>query len=265
MNEDPDETPPCPPTWRADLVDRADLEASFRALAPHEHFFAEALRGWVRTLQLRIAEAEEHFGHARELARGVRPTVANIARRFLSEVYSSECTLLKGPPPLRSRPPLSSPLPPAEIASEWPEVRLVVELCRAFEGRFLLHAGDCERGARLFGRLLAERRRESGSELAAWYLGLAACQHGLELDEPSIRSIENAELATLNAAATLSAARDAASLAAFWSFLGSPDRASEWTLFLRRLPCPEATRDAFRERSDRISQRCHALGRLVVL
>src|SRR5690606_21440056 len=240
-------------------------DAAYAALGRCDHFYTEALRGWVRTLQLRLSEAESHFDRSRELARGIPSTIPNLTRRFLSEAYSAECALLRGPPPRSERVPLTTPAPAGSIASERPEVRVVIESCRACEARFLLHAGDFERGARIFGRLLSERQGERGAELAAWYLGLAACQHGLDLGEPAIRSLENAELATLSAEGALPALRDAACLAAFWTSLGAADRAREWRIFLDRFPCPEPTRTVFRRRSEIIARRCRELGWLVVL
>ena len=79
-----------PDGWFEEFFDKANLGRSYELLEGLDHFYAATLRGRIRSLQLRTAEAWEHFDEAVELARAAPSTIANLVRQVLLHLYLFE-------------------------------------------------------------------------------------------------------------------------------------------------------------------------------
>ncbi|MBN1442041.1 MAG: hypothetical protein JXA90_04990 [Planctomycetes bacterium] len=253
-----------PGGWKETLYGKADLEASYRELASCEHFFAEGLCGYIRSLQLQFRDAWHHFDRAARMGEAVEDDIPTLIQKFLLEIYRFENALVETPVTLEpslleTRVPLAS----AGVFDEYPEVERVIRLRMFCEAKVLLHLGECERAADIYDALIRKGACSTPEQLAGFYLDLAACQQGLgELDLVD-RSLENCELAVAAIDGALEAARQSASLYAFYRFLGETAKADGWRGFLLHLRCPSETKALFVGRAQRLLQRCLQHSRLV--
>ena len=254
-----------PTGWLDRFLGRADLERSFAELVG-EHFHIETFRGRIRSLQLRIDEAWEHFDRAEELVEEVEETIPNLVRQFLLEVYRFDHALTEAPlDPDVVIPPLSVPWVSRDILSAYPEVRFVLLLRKGTEARLRLHTGEVDSSIRLFQELLADDDEGRGETLATCYLGLAACHYTRDDIDGCEQQLENAGLAFALLDRPLHLLEASSRLAAFHGFLEDHSRAREWKEQLLRIDCPDATKEAFLERAICLQSRCADLGRLVLI
>ncbi len=234
---------PLPAGWMAELLDRADLEHSFSRLKRLKHFYAETMRGRVRSLQMEPQEAMEHFEKAEKLFTGAPETSSNRLRHFLLMIYSFNNALLMGSPDKGMKfPEFEIPNYHPEVLKYFPELTLIINWYRAVEGLSRLHTGDWAHSARVFESLVRTNPPGSPDRSVLYYFGLAAAQCNLGLDEQARRNLENAGLAVQMASHTLNKVRGAAILYAFHRYLEEFEEAEDWRLFIARLPCPESTR-----------------------
>jgi hypothetical protein len=255
------------PGFQEALHDRADLEAAWGTLEGRTDPFADALRGQLRTLELRFVEAEILFARAQRPIEsdGSPLSPQDLLRRLLSSVYESELILWRSPPDGQDGPAFRRLTPlPESIAARYPELRLAREAALAVQARFLLHFGREAEAGRLFGRLIDGASREERPRLGEYYLGLAACQRGLGEAVPCRRSLENAELAVLSTDDRLAAGRSAATLAVYYRTLNDRAQSDSWFAFVERLECPAASRAIFRRWAEALSAACVEQGRWVI-
>lgn len=255
---------PLPDGWTEELLDKADFERSFRDLEGCHHFHGSTMRGRIRTLQLRFADAWEHFDRAEDLSRLAEDDIANSMRVFLLHVYRFENALLESPeyedvdmdePVLRKFPP--------GLLDQFPELRAALNVRKRLQGMFLLYAGRSAEAVPLF-RELAEDRQLGNEGLAHSYLALACCHFNLENDAEGRRLLESAELATHACDTVLNRGLFCGLLYAMYTYREEPRKAAEWKEFLYSLPCPEATRDALLGRGERFVTRCRRQNHLLV-
>ena len=168
---------PLPENWLKKFFRRADLDASYRNLDGVRHFHAETMRGRIRSLQLRFADAWNHFDQAQSLISESPKTIPNLVRQFVLEIYSFNNALLERP--VSSDCPMAEfSLPPLDpkILDEYPEIRYVLELRRNSEAMLRLHTGELDRARAIYESLLKEKPMNKAELLVVYYLGLAACQ-----------------------------------------------------------------------------------------
>lgn len=253
-----------PDGWTKEFLYKADLEKSFRDLESCTHFHGSTMRGRIRTLQLRTAEAWEHFDHAESLSRLAEDDIANSMRVFLLHVYRFENALLESPeqeeieasePPLRSFPP--------GLLDQFPELRAALNVRKRLQGMFLLYAGRSAEAVPLF-RELAEDRQLGNEGLAHSYLALACCHFNLGNEAEGQRLLESAELATHACETVLNRGLFCGLLYALYTYRDESRRAAEWKEFLYSLPCPEATKDALLGRGETFVTRCRRHNHLLV-
>lgn len=260
---------PLPQDWLEEFLGKGDFDDSFQKLEGVKHFHAETMRGRIRSLQLRFAEAWEHFDQAYERSLKAHEDIPNLVRQFILNIYCFEHALLEKPLSPSERdtkiPELWIPELPEIVLDEYPEVKLVINLRRASEGFLRLHLGDYQAAADVFQGLIEKNPRARPDTLMMNYLGLAACQHNQGLDELARWNLENASLAIQAGGETINRARWAAVLHAFYTFLGDEEEANGWKAFLERLPCPQATRDAFLKRAKLILDRCSEQSKMLLI
>lgn len=255
-----------PKDWYRELFDKADLERSFQRLEGIEHFYAAAMRGRIRSLQMRLDDAWEHLDEAADGVDKVPVNIPNLVRAFLLNIYSFENALLANPVD-RSSPPPNSQIPeiPDEILEKYPEVGYVVSLRLSAEGTLRLHLGDFHVSSMIFQGLVQSYNKPPDAVLAMHYAGLAAAQHNLGLEAKSRENLENAALALHSGGDLLNRAKVAGILWGLHSALGDEQESGDWAEYLRRLECPEATREAFLERSRLLVERCALQDCLLVM
>lgn len=261
-------SPPVLPTeWYERLLDRADLEESYRELGDNPHFYAESMRGYVRSLQLRIKEAEAHFETAKSLAAAEPEDIPTLIRVFMLETYIFFNTLLKGPVhPTGEIPDVWIPKVPPHILDEYPEIKFVIFSRRNTEGYFRLHLGEFETAKTVFEELIEDERDEGLEDtLCVYYLGLAACHFNLGDEDLGRKHLENASLTLQSGGRMLNRAKGAGLVYAFNLCLGELEEADGWKAFLERLDCPQATKDVFLKRAEVMVQRCYEQTHLVLL
>lgn len=255
-----------PPGWYLDLLNRADLEASYRALNGVKHFSAEALRGRIRSFQLRLDDAWEHFEKATRAADKARETIPNLVRKFLLHVYVCENALLSHPIDRTvSVPYMTMPELPRAVFKRFPEVRYVVDARLSAEAALRLHLGDYHTSSMLFMSLVEAHGAKPDAALALHYSGLAAAQYNLGLTDESRRNIENAALALRSGGSVLNRVKAAGILHALQLFLEEPQEAVDWLEFLKRIECPEATKEAFLARGKMMLERSTSQHCLLVI
>jgi hypothetical protein len=224
------------------------------------------MRGRIRSLELRTAEAWEHFGRAAELAQAAPETIKNLIYKVVHELYRLENALLEeAPAPDLAVAALWLPRLPPEVMREYPEVQVAINLRRSGEALLRLHLGEAERAAEHFSALIAADRQAPEDVLVFYYLGLAAAAHNLGQARWAEVNLENASFAVRLGGRTLNRARAAAILRAFQAFLGNSDEAVAWEEFLGRLDCPESTKEVFRRRGARLVARCTETASLLIL
>jgi hypothetical protein len=128
-----------------------------------------------------------------------------------------------------------------------------------------LHLGDWLDAAALFEQLIENERGNLDANLPLYYLGLAACHHGAEVEDLAFRSLEDAGFTASASGSTLRQARVAGALCGIYRLLSENKQAAGWKAFLERLPCPEATKKVFLRRGGLIVERSREQGWLVVL
>ncbi len=257
---------PLPENWLRKFFRSADLDASYRNLDGVRHFHAETMRGRIRSLQLRFADAWNHFDQAQSLISESPKTIPNLVRQFVLEIYSFNNALLERP--VSSDCPMAEfSLPPLDpkILDEYPEIRYVLELRRNSEAMLRLHTGELDRARAIYESLLKEKPMNKAELLVVYYLGLAACEAQGGACEKVEDHLESASLAAQTLQKTLNQASAAAQLNAFYKFTGNGQKAMEWKLFLSRLNCPQETISLFTLRAEKIHKRCSEKGRLVLL
>jgi tetratricopeptide (TPR) repeat protein len=259
------EKSPFPKGWQDRFFAEADLERSYRELAGYSHFFAETMRGRIRSLQLRFGEAWEHFEAADCLKEHFVESVANLTRQFLLEIYRFENALVE-----RSVEPdidvPECPIPDIDpaILGDFPEVKYVIDLRKLSEAVLRLHLGECAEAAELYEQLIRENPGSTPDRLASWYLGLAACQHTLGLHDAAAANLENASYAAQAIEPPLIAVAAGVTLHAIHRFLEKEEEARDWQAFVERIRCPEITKELFLKRAERLFERCREHNRLVV-
>jgi hypothetical protein len=256
-----------PEGWEEAFYGQADLERSFGELAGSGHFFAEALRGRIRSLELRTEAADLHFAWALARAARAPTTISNLRRTFQTEVFLFENALLKEP--LNEDFPLESiftyPEPPAEILTDYAELREVRSQRRRADGILCLHFGAPQLALPIFTELVQNDPQPFSSAKALNLLGLAAAQHQSGIRRAPRRALEHAGWIIQGATETLNALRVAAHLNAFYRYLGLETLAREWLGFFAHLDCPPETQKLFTAWAERIFTRALWVGSLVVL
>jgi hypothetical protein len=260
------ETSVLPEGWYKEFFEVADLEQSFRRLRGLRHFYAAAMRGRIRSLQLRVPEAWDHFDRASRLVLKVPVTIPNLVRQFMLNLYLFDNALLDGPvdrsPPI---PHAKIPTLPPQVAAEYPEVAQVIELRRAAEGFLRLHMGEDAVARKIFRRLIADRGSNADAALAVHYCGLAAAEQNLGHAAQARLHLENAGFAVQSGGSKLNRARAASILFAFYSWLEMEEDAEGWRIYLENLKCPEPTRDVFIRRAHLLVERCTEQQSLVLI
>ena len=255
-----------PAGWGAELLARADLVRSFGQLSACRHFYAEAMRARIRSLQLKTAEAARRFESAAASALDAPQTVPNLIRQIALHAFAFENALLRDRAEksegavCQSTPQLSS-----EQLAEHPELRFAFEIRDAAEALSLLHRGEARKAAKIFFDLVERTRVKRPNSLPTYYLGLAAAQHNMGHKRLALRTIESAGLSLQMGGEVLNQARAAGTLYAFHAALGRIEEAESWRLFMKRLECPKATKTAFLKRGEILLERWTATRQLVVL
>jgi hypothetical protein len=258
---------PLPKGWLEDFFAKADFEQSFQALEGRRGFFPEALRGRIRSLELRLDEGWQHLDAAYKKSARAPETLDNLIRQFTLNVWCFEHALIEGPLDRGATKVLPSfwlPELPPQLLKEYPEVKTIIGVRKYTEALLRLHLGRVKQAASLFEELVEERRSRP-DEVVLCYMGLAACHEQIEGKAAALRRLEEAGLATLASDFCLLRARAAGSLQGMYRFLGREEEAKDWEIFLGRLSCPAETKVAFLGRGELILERSQKQGGLVLL
>jgi tetratricopeptide (TPR) repeat protein len=266
---------PLPDGWRRRFLAEVDLRSSFTELEDCDHFVADTMRGYIRSLELRFNSAWSYFDRAYAKAATAAESIPNLVHQFLLNIYCFDNALIEAPLNTAGAnlPDLWVPTEiPQHVLHEYPEVRLVIQLRRNSEGILRLHLGDFCAAAEIFEQLIGENSlqptvsgRGNLNALMMNYLGLAATQINLGMADEAFVNLENAAFAVQSGGERINQARAATILKAFYTFLERPTEAMDWELYLTRLPCPPDTVAVFLERARIIQERCSLQSSLVLL
>jgi hypothetical protein len=258
-----------PPGWYEELLEKADLEASFAALEDSDSYYVDAMRGRIRSLQLRLEEAWRYLEQAAARSVDAPEELPDMARRALLQMYLLENALLSAP---MDR---SQPAPPCRLPDlpgirdstleEYPEIRYILEMRLSIEGCFRLHLGDYHQASTTFQGLVDAWSGPPDAALALHYCGLAAARHNLGLADLARRGLENAGLALASGGRMLNRLSASGMLAALHEYLGEDSHARDWKSHLGSLDCPAATRESFLRRGQLMLERCVEQKCLLVL
>ena len=258
---------PLPSGWVHDFMHEADLEKSFRALEGCPHFHADTMRGRIRTLQLRTAEAWRYYDSAEVSSRRAEESIPNLRRTFVLQVYRFDNALLEaseskeaeiGDPTFPTLPSFSSAL-----LKEFPELSGALRMRARVQGSYLLHSARWTEALEVFTRLTEDRGLRHGG-LAQPYLSIACCHYNLGNESEMQRFLHSAELAVHACGQLLTRAHLCGLLYAVHLVREDPEQANDWKEFLYSLPCPLATRDTFFAWGEKFVAVCHENNHLVV-
>jgi hypothetical protein len=250
---------PLPEGWLDEYVDKADLDLSYSRLTARRHFYVEALRGHIRSQQLRFEDAWDHFDKATLFCAESEENIPNLVRQFLLHIWCFENALVEAPLADGDLdvPVLWIPELPERILADYPEVKLVIDHRRNAEALLRLHIGKWSESAELYQTLIQENRNSVHNDsLATYYLGMAACQHNMDMKEIALRYLEDAGLSVLTGGRTLNRLLGAAVLYAMYSRIGDLDEARSWKSFLESFKCPQPTKEVILRRADILIERC---------
>jgi hypothetical protein len=245
---------PAPLGWGRRLHEQADLEASFEEIKEFEGFTGESLRARVRSLQLRMPEAERCFRRTVELAAGpdVDPELA-----ALNAAYHREHDLLSGRPPQRRS------FPMLRIADE--KAKALLSLHRSLDALEALHSGRPEDAESIYRWLMGDTSNVGPERLALWNVGLGVAAAQQDDGREARRRLEVAGLHACDPGCrALGRVQIAARLAHVWEYLHDLAAADDWLAFLSAVRCPEATKGAMRRRANLLNRRSLRLGRCVL-
>jgi len=259
--------PVIPSAWRRELVERANLDEAYAVVGGSTHFFAEAFLGRIRSLQLRHADAQEHFQQSRLLSAAAPKTLLNLLRKFLLSTYVVHDAITELPIDRATTklPELWVPEIPEAMAGEQKDLQILVRKRNCTEAMVRLHLCDFEGARDLYASALERLGGEVAIAHGFPYLGLAAALHNLGEEAEALKHLENAGYVVQSGGNNLSRVNLAALLNAFYWFLGRKEEARDWLAFLDALPCPQATQQIFKRRAKRVLERCNAGERLVLL
>jgi len=244
-----------PASWGDRLHERADFESSFNELDGFPGYTPETLRGRVRSLQMRLEEADRHFRRAAELLAAT--THRDLAQVALTDAYQREHGLLTGQPWQRSAPTI------LRLTDE--KLKAIDSLRKSMDALEALHDGRPETALSIYRECLYTYAEAGPERQALWHLGIAASE--VQLDEPdeAVRHLEIAGLFVCDPLCrTLGRAQISARLATVHAYLKDHDGAHSWWDFLTHVSCPESTRRAMRKRAALIGQHSDELGRCVL-
>jgi hypothetical protein len=265
--------------WRRLFLDEVDLDAAYESLHGARGSYSEALRGRVRSLQLRSAEAWAHFDRAAELARKEKPTRRRLAERVFTATIRIEHALSENALSDQERewvrdqgqfddilgPPGGGILDEADCVED-PLSRRVRNLRLQTEGMLALHAGLHERAVESYRRLAEAQRGVLNTPMALAFVGTGAARHNLGADDEARRSFEDAAW-TIQAGDVplLMQIRVALLLQGAFSVLGSQSEADDWRQFVRAQPIPAKSLEIFERHEKRIIDRCLEAKAILVL
>jgi tetratricopeptide (TPR) repeat protein len=261
---------PLPANWYEDLRTRVDLERAFALLRPIRHFYAEAWKGRLRTLQLRFDSAWKHFDKAYKLTEEAEETIPNLVRQFVLNIWCFENALQEAPLSDGAETEIEEawiPELPEETLEEYPEVRVVIRLRRQSEALLRLHLGHFNDAAEIYRELIEakDKAEQTAGDEAIHHLGLAAAEQRLGFPDRAVRSIETAGLCIAASGQAIDRLHVGAFLVAFHRHLKQNEEAESWKAFLEHLECPETTRSTYLRRADHILERMETAGGLVIL
>lgn len=245
-----------PPGWVERLSHEADLKASWAELRGRRNFYAEAMRGLVRSLEVKPRAAETRFRRALVLSDREPKTISNLVRQVLLNGFWIDNKALDGTIESVQRvEPLEFPEFPPCVVREYPEIQLVNNVRLSVDGTLRLYWGEWDRAVELFQEILARSGGRLQDVVATAYLGIASAEYNLGREDVARRHLECAGLAIQAGGTTLHRARVASNLAALYLCLGAVEAARDWARFLTRLECPVATKAAFFKRVAIIRER----------
>ncbi len=244
---------PLPADWTVDYLEHVDFDRSFAALSGCDHFHAATMRGRIRSLQLEIDAAKNHFKEAVALASQTEDeSLTDLKYRFLLNVFRFDHLLLEQPVSQGTALPdsLKSPRVPRVLRAQHPDLRFALNLRDHAHAVLLLHVGDFEEAADMWRALLRDNPDVPADKHIFYHVGLAAALFNHGDRDNALRSAENAGLAVASARRTFHRVHGASLLLALYTFLGEPDEAADWQAFLEHLQCPQLTKDLFLRRAD---------------
>jgi tetratricopeptide (TPR) repeat protein len=231
-------------------------------------FYAEALRGKIRSLQLRFEEAWHHFERAENEMTKEEETIATLVQQLTCDIWCFENAIAEARVESDEGFPFEPWMPelPERIQKDYPEIMYTLVLRQYAEGLLRLHFGHYLKAAEYFEKLIVETTdKVPWAQLPLYYLGLGASRYNLGEKEEGRRNLENAGLEIHVHGELLAQVRLSGALCGMYEFLGEEEEAQGWRLFLERLPCPEATKEAFLKRGEMIVTRSREAGGLLLL
>jgi tetratricopeptide (TPR) repeat protein len=260
MRREPDQA--APNDWITLVNDRCDLDQAFNALEDWDHFHTDTIRGRIRSLQLRPAEAWEHFQKAEARADEFGRSLRNLLRRFYLKVYCFENSLIQESQTGGGDPAVIEKYHRQLMSVEVPDSEVAGQLRMFNQGLFLTHTEDYPAAKKLFRKLLRQSRDRIGDEKTGFYFAAAVVHRALGEEGEAERQLENACLCIPALDNTFNMGHYAGVAIALLSIWEREEEAREWDQFLVRLKIPKKTADIFRERTKRILARSESLKRV---
>ena len=264
MYDSADEDERLPSGWLEEFHERGDLERAFYLLRRSRGFYANGLRGWIRSLQLRTDAAWVYFYRAYQRFTEDSESILGAARRFGVILFSVETARLDGKVDLRDAPEETTlPEPFNQVIAAYSEAQDLLRTRKVLEGIRHLSIGEPKEASQVFEKLVEEDASVRPEELPQDQLLLAASR--MQDGEDVTRDLEIAGQATEECPCMIARARAAANLSGILRHLGDNTKARRWREFLKNQRCPVTTREVFERRAEIIWARCRAEGKIVVL
>lgn len=249
-----------------------EFNKAFSLLERIRHPDAEALKGRIRSLELKFDEAEEHFDKAEEKYKKAEEkyeeaeeSIPNLIGECKLQICRFDNELLTGP--LETGYKISYPdMPPLpeEIMDEYPEVKDVITLRYITEAKLRLHLGEDGKAKILFGKVINELGRKAPDYLS---LGLIAAEFNKNKEPRELEYNLEILVDSLSHQIEKNLVRflqNVANIYAFYLFENKHQEAKEGLDIINAVDCPKKTKDIFIKHAELYARRCEEAGRLLI-
>lgn len=246
-----------PKDWAATLNETADVERALRQLIGTVHWYAESLKGCLKSRQNKPHEAERHFQAADE--KSMRPEkLEESVLHAMHLAHWQEHRIANGT--------VDKPMGADIIANPQPGKWGVVQrYWGALNATLKLFRGDYTDALYDYDRLAAwpdsgKPRYDAKSRIAG-----GVCCHNLGDNAGAEERLELAGITLRLSGSRWAQTNNAASLHFTYREIGHDRHASDWLSYLQALPVPRRTVDDALARHERLGKMSRQLSRLVIV
>lgn len=257
---------PHPPDWRDLIYEKVDFEAAFDALDGYDHFHTEALRGFIRTYQLRLDDAWSHFRNAERLFPGAVPSKENPRYLFLLRDFAAGAAVTGEALDPGTDSALRTDREMARFIRTRGPVEPIFDQVRVAQIAYYdLIRGNFQKTLNTFEFLLEESRERLEPQQVAFSIGAAAAAYELGLSPVVEKHYENAALGVNLTSQPFKIAQFSSRLYILLTHWGREEEAQDWLQRIEMIECPPQSRSCFFRRGEVFTVASRARNHIFIL